>query len=97
MGSEMDESVNALVIAQPAIERNVGVPGRNRHIVIGGLAVGVRPAIRLQQDRDAARAQDRKVEMTVGESGINGRIAPRLLDVRLNRCGQDRQLPRVSR
>ena len=88
MRAEMDQRVDLLRLAQPGIERDIGVTRRNGHVVVARLALGQRATIGLQQDQHIATAQDRQPERFTDDGRIACRIAPGFIDHLAKSCGK---------
>ena len=72
----MNQRVDALLLAQPGIERDIGVARWTARVVIAQLAIETRAAVGLQQNQHPATAQHRQSE-------ILRRLAPCLCQVTL--------------
>ncbi len=76
MRAEMDQRIDARLLAEPEIEGDVGVARRQVRIVIGGFAVRQMAALGLEADEEIAVGGYRQGNRAARECGVFGRRAP---------------------
>ena len=93
--AQMNQRVDPLDLAQPDVERDIGVARRSCEIVIFVLARLAPAPIRLHRDDQLARAHEAENERAFAQGRIGLRVAPGRYDVSLEALWQDTEASRV--
>ena len=95
VGAEMDHGMDALDLAQPNVEGQVGVARRQGRVMVLGSPFGPAATIRLHRDDEAAGPHDAKPEGALPHGLVGGGLAPGLADSGGEISGQPVQRPFV--